>query len=140
MTRVYVSDTDDLRLRGAFERVDSVVRAGRRPWYVRWWYSAPAFGILGNVALAGLAVVVLAVLGVDFPVWVPAACAAVAATAALGAAHVYRTTLRRNGLVYLVPRSARPNFLQRKGDDLWLLVIGGIFGAVVTVLAGRLAG
>lgn len=134
-TRVYVSDADDLRLRGAFEKIDSVVRAGQRPWYVRLLYSAPAVGLFGAVGLVALAVLAGAMLGDDeYPGWVPAACLGVAAAAAVGGVYLTRTTLRWNGLVYLVPRSARPNFLQRNRDALGMLVIGGVFGSALTLL------
>ncbi|MDR7309121.1 hypothetical protein J2S40_000179 [Nocardioides luteus] len=133
-TRLYVSNTDDLQLRGAFEKINSILVASQRPLLVRWFHSAPMWGVLvglGVVAGAtGLGAVVGMFRGDGPPGWLVPTCIAVLAFACLIVRYQYRTSMHANGLVYLVPKSARPSFFVRKRDDIAIALIGGVFGAV----------
>lgn len=141
-TRLYVSNADDLQLRGAFEKIDSILTAAQPPLIVRWLHSGPAWGVLAalgmTAAITAIGVAVSMLRGDSPPGWIAPVCLAVLALVFVASRYLNRTTLRENGLVYLVPKSARPNFLLRKRDDLAMLLIGGVFGAVLTLLVERL--
>jgi hypothetical protein len=59
--RLYVSDADDLQLRGAYERIDSILTGAQRPLLVRWLYSMTAWCVLCLVtAAAGISAITIA--------------------------------------------------------------------------------
>jgi hypothetical protein len=142
-TRLYVSDANDLQLRGAFEKVDAILRAARRPWVLRFVTSAVgATLVFGGPAIAAL------LLGLVYSVqysastraWAVPLSVAVLALGVGGYALAYRTSMKRNGLAFLERKSSKPNFFVRNSDSLWLLLIGTTIGVVGSLIASKVAG
>lgn len=144
--RVYVSNTEDLKLRGAYEKICSVVAAAQAPRPLRWLCSWDAAGVALGVGIAAAMFALFGgLIGLSRGERVVPSWAAVSALVAIVAGVVWSTLgriLRRraNGLAYLVPKSARPSFARRNRDALGMLLIGTLLGSVVTFLFGRLAG
>jgi hypothetical protein len=141
-TRLYVSDLNELQLRGAFDRIDSILRRARLPWAVRAINSTIGATIvfLGPAMLALVTLIAELAQSTGQRSWAIPLSIAVLLYGIGGYALTIRTSLRRNGLVTLVRRDNEPNFLVRNRDELWILVIGVVIGAVASWVTAALTG
>jgi hypothetical protein len=132
-TSMYVGDMDDMEMRGAAEQIHTILLSARRPLLVRLLVSAFAGGLLyfavAMVGFVGLTTALVA--SEDYPTLLGPVSLALLVAGVLSVVVSVRTTLRRNGLAYLVRRESRPSFFKRKGDDLWLVLISAVVGVMV---------
>lgn len=141
-TRLYVSDLNDLQLRGAFDRIDTILRRARLPWAVRAINSAigATLVFLGPAMFALVTLIAALAQSAGPRSWAIPLSVALLLYGIGGYALATQTALRRNGLVTLVRRDNQPNFFARNRDELWILVIGVVIGAVASWVTAVLTG
>lgn len=129
---LYAADVHDLRVRGAFEGIEGVLLRARPSPLIRHLAGTAGHAIFQTIATLGLLLGAVAAGRDQFIIavlWV-----LVALGGGLGLWSSWRTGHRRGTLIYLEPKAQRPNFLRRNRDQIGLLAIGAILGAIFTTI------
>lgn len=142
---LYVGDTTDLRVRGAADRIDSILRRTRLPLIVRLIGNQLTAGASLAVFICGLLYIVTGVaweLSNKDALYDPNSLTVRNVAVVVGALLLGLISLRlvvlRNGLVYLTLRKDRPGFLKRNREELLLNAINTVSSLAVGGVAGWL--
>lgn len=127
--RLYVDDVGDARKRGVFDEIDEILRRARRPWVFRALVSNVASGLYGAVAIWGVFGLVLGATSGRVE-WA-AIGLALLMVGGVAAWVSWNAALRRNSVIVLESREARPSFVRRNRDQLALSAISATLGAVI---------
>lgn len=128
--RLYIDDITNPRKRGVFEEVDEQIRNGRRAVVARLLTAEWLLGAYGVSAAIGILV---GVLGRGGGSWTILIAGTVALLGAVGVWATWTMSFERSALVHLDPRHQRPTFVERNKDQLILMVVSALLGALVTL-------